>query len=187
VVIARRQYRAVHPGILQRERDGRLICARYFSSDWGISGFIVSARLPVELRSRPWTWTATRSKGGPYVDRALVADGTRREVLEEVGVEGMDAAVVSLGDRMEASILATLHLKALNVGEIFVKAISDDHAKVLTILGATRVVYPERDTAQNLAMSIVQPTVLDYLRLQEGIGILELVAPEEFVGRTSCS
>lgn len=120
---------------------------------------------------------------GPYVTRAVVGDGTNREVLEEVGVETVDAAVVSLGDRMDASILATLHLKALNVREVFVKAISDEHAKVLRILGASRVIYPERDSAENLAMSIVQPTVLDYLRLHGDISILELLAPEEYVGK----
>lgn len=120
---------------------------------------------------------------GPYVTRAVVGDGTNREVLEELGVETMDAAVVSLGDRMDASILATLHLKALNVREIFVKAISDEHAKVLQILGASRVIYPERDSAENLAMSIVQPTILDYLRLHGDISLLELLAPDEFVGK----
>jgi len=120
---------------------------------------------------------------GPYVTRAVVADGTKRDVIEELGAESMDVAVINLGDRMDASILATLHLKALKVREIYAKGISEEHAEVLKIIGATRVIYPERDSAENLAVSIVRPTILDYLRLHGDVSILEVLAPEEFVGK----
>jgi len=118
---------------------------------------------------------------GPYVERAVVGDGTKREVIEAViGGGGMDVAVVSLGDRMDASILATLHLKALEVEQIIVKAVSDEHKKILEILGASRVIYPERDTAENLALAIVEPTIIDYLRIHGELGIVEILPPQEF-------
>ncbi len=121
---------------------------------------------------------------GPYVERAVVGDGTKREVIEAVvGTEGMDVAVVSLGDRMDASILATLHLKALKVGQIIVKAVSDDHKEILEILGASRVIYPERDTAENLALAIVEPTIVEYLKIHGDLGIVEILPPQEFWGK----
>lgn len=120
---------------------------------------------------------------GPFVTRAVVGDGTKRELLDEMGVQTADAAVVSLGDRMDASILATLHLRSMGIKEIFVKSISDEHSQILELIGATRVIHPEREMAENLAVSILEPAVVDYLRLHEGFGIIEVHAPREFWGK----
>lgn len=119
-----------------------------------------------------------------WVPRAVVADATDRRVLEELGVGKMDVAVVSLGDRMDASILTCLHLRALEVREIYVKAISDDHARILEAVGATRVIHPEREVAQDLAHRIAHPGILRHVRLSDRYSILEARTPEGFVGKT---
>ena len=123
-------------------------------------------------------------KIGPDVERAIVGDVTNKELLVDIGVEGADAVVVSMGENMEASILATMHAHALGVQEIYVKASSDDHAAILELLGATRVIQPERESAENLAVTILDTAVFDFHRLHETLGLLEESAPAEFWGKS---
>lgn len=119
-----------------------------------------------------------------WFPRAVVADVTDRRTLEELGFDQVEVAVVSLGDHMDASILAVLHLRSLGVKEIYVKAISDDHARILELIGATRVIHPEREVAEQLARSIAHPNVIRYLPLLGEYAILEMNTPPAFVGRT---
>ncbi len=51
-----------------------------------------------------------------YVSEAIVADATQRETLEQLGLGTIDTAVISLGeDRIDASVLATLHLRDMGI------------------------------------------------------------------------
>ena len=45
----------------------------------------------------------------------IIADGRDKKPLEEAGVSSADAAVVSIGEDLEASFLVTLHLKELGI------------------------------------------------------------------------
>ncbi|MFZ5586020.1 MAG: potassium channel family protein [Thermodesulfobacteriota bacterium] len=117
-------------------------------------------------------------------EQAVVADATDRLTLEEIGVNLMDAAVVSLGDNLGASIMATLHLKEMKIKRIVAKAISPDHEKILKRVGATDVVFPERDVALRLADTLSHPNLLDYLPLGHDFSVAELAPPPEFVGKT---
>ena len=117
---------------------------------------------------------------GPHVSRAVLGDATQKEILAELGVESADAAVVSLGGQIGSSILATLHLASMGVPEIFVKSISDEHSQILKLVGATRIVHPEREAAENLTISLLRADVVDYLRLHEDFGIIEILAPPHF-------
>lgn len=119
-----------------------------------------------------------------HVAQALVADATDPEALAALGVDEMDAVMVSLGGRLETSILAVLHLSRLGVGQIVAKALSEDHAEILTRVGATRVVFPEKDMAYRLAMRLTSRTVLDYLSLSSGLSVVELVPTRRMAGRS---
>jgi len=116
--------------------------------------------------------------------RAIQADCTDQDTLQALDIADSDAVVVSLGERMDASILVTLYLKELGLRQIVAKAVSEDHGKILRLIGATHVVHPERDTARRLAVSIGSRTVIDYLPLAEGVSIIELSAPPALVGRS---
>ncbi|UCG11082.1 MAG: TrkA family potassium uptake protein [Deltaproteobacteria bacterium] len=118
------------------------------------------------------------------VSQAVVADGTDREALESLGITEVDAAVVSIGTRMQASILATLHLKELGVKRILAKAVSEEHGRILTKIGADEIVFPERDLAINVASRLDNPNILDYLPFINGYSIMELAPSKEFVGNS---
>jgi trk system potassium uptake protein TrkA len=118
------------------------------------------------------------------VSQAVVADATDREALEALGIGQVDVGVVCIGTRMQASILATLHLKELGVKEILAKANSEEHGRILRKVGANEILFPERDLAIGVASKLDNPNMLDYLPFIEGYSIVELAPRKEFVGKT---
>lgn len=116
--------------------------------------------------------------------QAVVADATDRSALMSLGVDSVDVAIISLGERMDVITLAALHCKELGVPFIAVKALSEDHGRILTAIGVNEVIQPEKDMANRLANRLSRTDVIDYLPLLPGYSIIEIKAPAEFVGRT---
>lgn len=120
----------------------------------------------------------------PHCSRAAVGDGREVDVLEKLGTEGADAAVVSTGDDITSSILATMALKDLGVKRIYVNVISDDHARIMGQLGAADTVFPERASGVNLARRISEKDEVSFVRMGHNLRIQELVVPEGWRGHT---
>jgi trk system potassium uptake protein len=121
---------------------------------------------------------------GSRVSRAILADATRREVLEEIGARNADAAVVSTGANLSASILSLLALRDLGIESIFVKVRSDDHARIADALGATESIFPERESALGLASRITSGKLLQYVHLGHEFGLQEMTVPNAWYGKT---
>lgn len=119
-----------------------------------------------------------------FVDKAIIADVKRRDVLAELHVDAFDTVVVNLGDEIDASILTTLFLKQMGARRVFVKATSEDHATILKMVGADQVIFPERDTALRLSHILGSPNLLDEVLLAPGYSLIEMSAPDAFVGRS---
>ena len=117
------------------------------------------------------------------VAQVIVADATDKDILEKYA-KGVDFAVVSLGEKIDKSLLTTHFLKEIGVKRIIAKASSVDHGKILKILGAHEVVFPERDEAKRLAASLMSPDVLDFIKVSEDFKIVEIAAPDEFVHKS---
>jgi trk system potassium uptake protein TrkA len=116
--------------------------------------------------------------------QAIEADCTDQDTLRALGIQDADAVVVSLGERMDASVLVTLYLRDLGLKQVVVKAISEDHGKVLHLIGATEIVHPERDTARRVARGLGLRSIVEYLPLASDSSLVEVKVPAEFVGRT---
>ena len=120
-----------------------------------------------------------------HVTQAVVADSKDKDALADLVTNAMSAAVVSLGDNIEASVLCVLYLKEIGVKRIIGKAASVDHGKILEAIGTSEVIYPERDAAVRLAEKLNAPTsVLDYIELSPDYGIVDVATPDDFVGKT---
>jgi trk system potassium uptake protein TrkA len=115
---------------------------------------------------------------------SILADATEREFLENLNVRNFECVVVSTGEDTHASILMTLHLKELGARRIIVKAKSDDHARILTKLGADEAIIPEKEMAIRVAHSLTRPNLIDFLPLTEHYVVAEVKAPVKFVGKT---
>ncbi len=120
----------------------------------------------------------------PFVSRAAVGDGRNMATLERIGARGSQAGIVSTGDDITASILTTMALKDLKIPEIFVKVISRDHARVLEKLGATETIFPEKDSAQRLAIRMGSPGILNYIRMGTTLSIQEMAVPGDWIGKS---
>ena len=99
-----------------------------------------------------------------FVQRALVLDARDLEALRAAVSPDFDEAVVSMGENLESSILCALHLSQVGVPSIRAKALTEDHASILRMVGATHIIFPERETARRVAAQIVRPNLVDYLR-----------------------
>ncbi len=120
----------------------------------------------------------------PFVSKAVIADVRDKELLESLDIQDFDVVVVSLGGHIDASILVTLYLKELGVKEIVAKAVTEDHGKILDRIGATSVIFPEKDIAYRVARRLSSSNILDVIPLSKGISILEFGPPTEFLGKS---
>jgi len=119
-----------------------------------------------------------------HCTRAALADAIDKDTLVALNVPSVDFAVVGLGTRLDHSILVTLHLKELGLKEIIVKAMTEDHGKIMRTLGATEIIFPEKDMALKVAASLSSPNLVDHLPLTEGYSIIEMAPPTHFIGKT---
>ena len=119
-----------------------------------------------------------------FSTKAVVADGTDKEVMESIGVHADDIVIISFGEDLAASSLITLHLREMKVKTIIVKAPNEDHKRVLEKVGATEVIIPEKEMANKVARSLISPNILDFIPLSEDFTISEVVPPSIFFGKT---
>ena len=118
------------------------------------------------------------------VTYAVTGDATSPELLEEVGIQHFDTAVVAIGTDVQSSVLTTVLLKQqFQVPQVIARATSDLHGKTLQAVGADRVVYPEQETAIRAAHSLFQRDVLEYMELTAGYGFSKLSVTQDMVGK----
>jgi trk system potassium uptake protein TrkA len=120
----------------------------------------------------------------PFCSEAIVIDVTDKERLRALGLEDVDAAVISTGGAISASILLTLHLHEFGVKKILAKAVDEDHGKVLEKVGAAEIIYPERAMAIKVARSLSTPNILDFILLSQDYNLLQIAPPKAFIGKS---
>lgn len=119
-----------------------------------------------------------------YSSRAIVADGIDKSVMDSIGIGADDVVILSFGEDLAASTLATLHLKQLGVRNIIVKAPNEEHKLVLEKVGATEVIIPEKEMANKLARGFISPNLIDYIPLSDDYMICETAPPKQFIGKS---
>lgn len=102
--------------------------------------------------------------------------------LRDVGISDIDVVVIA-SKSLEASLMATMLCKEFNIEKIIVKAIDERHAEMAKRLGATEVIFSERDTARRLARRLISKNSSDLKEIDEDIGILSLEIPQKFIGK----
>ena len=118
------------------------------------------------------------------VTRAVAADARDVDVLRKLGVENFDRAIVAVGSDLGASALITMNLKSLGVPFVLCKAHDDTYKDILEKLGADRVIIPEREVADKLALGLTHAGVMEYIELSQEFGIVEIEPSPDWVGKT---
>jgi trk system potassium uptake protein TrkA len=111
------------------------------------------------------------------------ADATSDEALAQLGVGDFRHAVVGIGSDIEASVLTTAALVDMGVANIWAKAVTRAHGRILERVGAHHIVFPEHDMGHRVA-HLVGGRIIDWFQLDEDFAMVETVVPSTLVGRT---
>ncbi len=121
------------------------------------------------------------------VTQAICMHVTDEASLRSIGVDEMDVAVVAIGEDLAESITIAVFLKkGLNIPRVIARAVSDIHKDILKLVGADRVVSPEKEIAVRVADGI-SASFTDLVRVNKQFSIIQLVAPKAYVGKTIAS
>jgi trk system potassium uptake protein TrkA len=115
--------------------------------------------------------------------RVVEADSTNAEALQQLGCDQFGIAVVGIGTSIESSVLTAANLVDFGIAEIWAKALSLAHGKILERIGVGHVIYPERDAGLRVA-HLVTGRLMDYIEFDDGFAIVKMRPPQETRGFT---
>ncbi len=117
-----------------------------------------------------------------YLTHVVQADPTNEEVLRDLGVADFDAAVVAIGSSLESSILSASLLIQVGVKQVWAKASSESHGRILEQIGVHHVIYPDKEMGRRVA-HMVGGDQLDYVEIDEGFVMAKTNTAKAFVGK----
>jgi trk system potassium uptake protein TrkA len=115
---------------------------------------------------------------------AVIGDARDKDVLKHLPLAEATAVVISLGEDITQSLLATLHVRELGARRIIAKGVTEEHGKILKSLGAERVVFPEMEVARELGDKLTWTNVIDFLPIAPEYNFVEVAVPDSFAGRS---
>lgn len=118
-------------------------------------------------------------KWSERVTHTVQADARNIDALRQIGAQDFQVAVVAVGSFIEASVLITANLVDLKIPQIWTKAVSQSHGKILSRVGANHVIYPEREAGERVA-HLVSGRMLDFIRFDDDF-VLAKMYPPKFV------
>jgi len=120
-------------------------------------------------------------KWAERVTHAVQADARQLDALRQIGAQDFSIAVVAVGSSIEASVLITANLVDLKIQQIWAKAISKSHGKILARIGANHVIYPEAEAGERVA-HLVSGRMLDFIEFDDDFAIVKMYPPKPIRG-----
>ena len=117
----------------------------------------------------------------PYCKKADVTDV---EVIKQLGIRNIDVVVIAMASNLEASVMATVLCKEAGVKTVIAKCANEMHQKVLSKVGADKVVFPESESGTRLAKNLVSAGFVDVIELSKDVSMIELDVREEWEGKS---
>lgn len=111
------------------------------------------------------------------------ADGSDPAACRDAKAHRFSIAIVGIGSSIEGSVLAAANLVDAGVPNIWAKAMSPEHARILDRIGVQHVVRPESDTGRRVA-HLVGGRLQDYIEFDDGFAIVKMRPPQEAIGFT---
>ena len=112
------------------------------------------------------------------------ADVTDPEVIKQLGISNVDVVVISMATNLEASVMATMLCKEAGVKTVIAKCGSEMECKILSKIGADRVIFPEKESGVRLAKKLVNFGLVDLVELSKDASLFELKVRPEWVGKS---
>lgn len=112
------------------------------------------------------------------------ADVTDAEVIRQLGIANVDVAIISMATNLEASVMATMLCKEAGVKTVIAKCASEMNCKVLSKVGADRVVFPENESGIRLAKNLLSSGFVDLIELSKDVSMIEMQVKPEWEGKS---
>jgi trk system potassium uptake protein TrkA len=120
-------------------------------------------------------------KWSERVTHTVQADARQIDALRQIGAQDFSIAVVAVGSSIEASVLITANLVDLKIPQIWAKAISQSHGKILSRIGANHVIYPEAEAGERVA-HLVSGRMIDFIEFDDDFAIVKMYPPKPVRG-----
>jgi len=120
-------------------------------------------------------------KWSERVTHAVQADAKSIDALRQIGAQDFSVAVCAVGSSVEASVLIVANLVDLQIPQIWAKAISQSHGKILERIGANHVIYPEADSGERVA-HLVSGRMLDFIEFDDDFALVKMYPPKPIRG-----
>ncbi len=120
----------------------------------------------------------------PLFTHALSANCMNEDNLKSFNIPSFDACIVAIGDDFQSSLEITSLLKDLGAQYVVSKATTDIQKKFLLRNGADEVVYPDKDCAEKLAVTVNTDSIYDFFELDSKHCIFEIEIPSDWAGKT---
>jgi trk system potassium uptake protein TrkA len=111
------------------------------------------------------------------------ADITDSEVIRQLGISNVDVVIIAMANNLEASVMAVTHCKEIGVKTVIAKAANEMHQKILTRVGADKVVFPENESGIRLAKNLLSAGFVDMIELSKGVSMVELDVLDNWAGK----
>ena len=118
-----------------------------------------------------------------YVTLAMCVDVANEEALRELGGRNFDGAIISIGHSLDASVLAAIWAKEQGIGKIIAKAYDEKQGKILTKIGADKIVYPEKEIGVHVANTLAFNNLFDAIELTAEYSIADIETLRGWVGK----
>ena len=118
------------------------------------------------------------------IDQAIAMDATREAALKAADIAAFETVIVAIGEDFEANLLITAALKSMGVKQIISKTNSNRQAEILRLIGADRIVQPEQEGGERLALELSAPTMLERVPIGSHHSIAEIVLPKRFASQS---
>lgn len=112
------------------------------------------------------------------------ADITDEDAIAQLGIPNIDVVIIAVASNLETSVMATTLCKDAGVKTVIVKCANEKHCKILSKIGADKVVLPEYESGIRLAKNILSSGFVDILELTNNISLVEFDVKPEWVGKT---
>ena len=111
------------------------------------------------------------------------ADITDSEVIRQLGISNVDVVIIAMANNLEASVMAVTLCKEIGVKTVIAKCANEMHQKILTRVGADKVVFPENESGIRLARNLLSSGFVDMVSLARNVSMIELDVKPEWVGK----
>lgn len=118
-----------------------------------------------------------------FVPVCRCADVTDAEVISRLGIGNIDTVIIAMAESLEASVLATMLCKEAGVKTVIAKSANETHQKILSRVGADKVVFPENESGTRLAKNLLSSGFVDMIELSKNVSMIELDVRDEWVGK----